>query len=449
MHFSKASIVASLLALPAANAETVLGVYMFHRHGDRTDKTHGAELTDLGYDQVYASGQFYRNRYIVSDGTNPIYGIASDVVIQGQIYVSAPSDNTLMNSAAGFLQSLYPPVGETLGSQVLRNGSTVQSPMNGYQLIPVHLVSGGAGSESSTWLQGSTGCFNAITSSAEYYNTTDYKTLANATQAFYKNLTPALTSSLPNSSINYKNAYTIFDLLNVANIHNVSYAGDDLITPETLFQVRTLADHHELSLAYNQSAPVRAIAGAVLGAQILDALNTTITTNGTTPLNIQFGSYGTFQSLFGLSGLLNASTDFYGIPDYASVMTFEAFTNASTTPYPATSDIRVRFLFHNATTNASSLPTQYPLFNQAALDLSWSDFEAGMSKFAVGSQSVWCNVCGNSTGVCASTSTSSSSSSTGSCAASTGTASAASISSNVPMMILTAIVGAVVFAVSI
>lgn len=36
--------------------------------------------------------------------------------------------------------------------------------------------------------------------------------------------------------------------------------------------------------------------------------------------------------------------------------------------------------------------------------MSWNDFVAGMGKFSIGSQSAWCEACGNSTGVCASTS---------------------------------------------
>ncbi|KAI7118253.1 hypothetical protein KC352_g33600, partial [Hortaea werneckii] len=58
---------AAAAALPAAWAqtnsdETILGVYMFHRHGDRTAKaTAPANLTTLGYREVYTSGSYYRN----------------------------------------------------------------------------------------------------------------------------------------------------------------------------------------------------------------------------------------------------------------------------------------------------------------------------------------------------------------------------------------------------
>ena len=82
-------------------------------------------------------------------------------------------------------------------------------------------------------------------------------------------------------------------------------------------------------------------------------------------------------------------------------MTFELFTDVAPTPFPAVDDIQVRLLWHNGTTGNTSTPTAYPLFGQQSLTLSWNDFTAGMNKFAVGSQSDWCNACGNTTGVCA------------------------------------------------
>lgn len=86
-------------------------------------------------------------------------------------------------------------------------------------------------------------------------------------------------------------------------------------------------------------------------------------------------------------------------------MVFELVTNTTVTPasYPSPDDISVRFLFHNGTASNTSVPQAYPLFGQSSTVLSWADFSAGMSKFAIGSQSAWCSACGNSTGGCAST----------------------------------------------
>ena len=132
-------------------------------------------------------------------------------------------------------------------------------------------------------------------------------------------------------------------------------------------------------------------------------------------MTIQFGAYGSFQSFFGLANLTSANPDFYGAPDYTSTMAFELYTEAAPSPFPAESDLRVRFLFHNGTTSNDSQPVVYPLFGGSAKDLSWQDFASGIQKFAVGDQRDWCQACGNTTGVCADASgTSSGSGSAGS-----------------------------------
>ncbi|KAI9661632.1 MAG: hypothetical protein M1821_008870 [Bathelium mastoideum] len=389
-------------------AETVLGVYMFHRHGDRTAKsTPPANLTDLGYSEVYHSGQYYRSRYVASDASLKISGLNSDVVLQSQIAVSAPADTVLQNSAQGFLQGLYPPVGSQLGNETLANGSGVEAPLNGYQLIPISLVSSGSGSEDSSWLQSSTGCGNSIISSNDYFTSTDYQGLLKSTAGFYDNLTSAINDTFSSSQISYKNAYTIFDLINVAEIHNTSiHAFNDILTPDVLLQIRTLADHHEFNLAYNTSEPARAIAGATVAAQAVQYLNGTIASNHNYSgprLGIQFGAYNSFQSFFGLANLTGVDEDFYGIPDYASVMLFELYTNASMPPsgLPSQDNLFVRFLFNNGTSANSTVPQMYPLFGGTAVDLRWTDFVTGMNKFAVGTTQQWCQVCGNTTGTCA------------------------------------------------
>jgi hypothetical protein len=400
------AIFVALVAGFANCQETVLGVYIFSRHGDRTAKaTPPANLTDLGYEEVFTSGTYFRNRYIAEGAPFRIHGMNTDLVKEAQITVSAPLDTVLQNSALGFTQALYPPVGPILGSNTLRNGTVVQSPLNGYQLIPIQLVSNGAGSEDSAWLEGAQGCANAEISSNSYFSTPEYMSTLNKTRSFYNGVAPMINRTFTAKQTSYANAYTIFDLLNVASIHNSSddFPSSELLTPDTFFQLRTLADQHELNLAYNESEPVRAMTGAVIASQVVQALNGTITGKGANKLNVQFGAYAGMFSFFGLAGLLQVNPDFYGVPDYASSLTWELVTNAtvSSTSFPSADEISVRFLFHNGTTSNISEPTAYPLFGQSETVLPWNDFVTGMNQFAVGSQGQWCNLCGNSTGVCA------------------------------------------------
>ncbi|MCJ1260584.1 hypothetical protein MMC22_000446 [Lobaria immixta] len=360
-------------------------------------------LTGLGYQEVFTSGTYFRDRYVNSTGK--IAGINTELVKQSQITASAPVDTVLMNSAQGFLQGLYPPVALTnsnLIAEELRNGTMIQIPMNNYQLIPLQSVATGVGSEDTAWLQGATNCANALISSNAYYTSPQYQNTLKATADFYKSLAPLVNNTFADDQISYKNAYTIWDLINVAQIHNASFDPDKILTDEMFFQARQLADLHEWNLAYNSSDTIRAVAGATLAGEVLEGLNKSITGAGKSKFQIQFGAYANFQSFFGLAQLPAASPDFYGVPDYTSSMTFELFTDGEANPFPATGDIKVRFLFHNGTTSDSSEPTPFPLFGQKEQALPWQTFADDMKKIAISGQDQWCQACGNTTGVCAS-----------------------------------------------
>ena len=191
--------------------ETILGVYIFHRHGDRTTKSYPpTHLTDLGYGEVFQSGSYYRSRYIDSNATLPIYGISTDLVQDSQLSVQTPVDTVLQNSAQGFLQGLYPPVGSTLGSESLANGSTIQSPLGGYQLIPVSVLATASPVSQpgdAQWLEGTTGCENAVISSNNYFLSQDFMNMTNQTAAFYQTILPVINNTFTSATDIYKNAY--------------------------------------------------------------------------------------------------------------------------------------------------------------------------------------------------------------------------------------------------
>ncbi|KAI0412818.1 putative histidine acid phosphatase [Xylaria grammica] len=398
----------SLAALPLAKTETVLGIYVFSRHGDRTPKILApTNLTSLGAEQVYTSGGWYRDQYVASDSASPILALSRDTAALGQLTVTAPVDNVLQSSAQAFLQGLYPPAG-SVTTQELRNETEVTAPLNGYQYIPVNAVESAASSsnsEDSPWLQGGSGCDNAVVSSNNYLSSAEYKTAYADSLDFYQSLLPVINSTFEADAANFKNAYSIFDYVNVATIHNRTIPSSDLLTDETLLRLKVLANEHEWGLAYNGSDEIRAIAGATLAGQIVEALNDTIAGKGKQPVHVQFGAYAVFSSFFGLARLPALSDDFTGVVDYAASMAFELVTNASVADggYPSTDDISVRFLFSNGSA-ADATPTAYPLFGQDETTLPWTTFVSRINEFAVSDTPDWCRVCGVTTGSCASAS---------------------------------------------
>jgi acid phosphatase len=393
--------IASLPLADLASAERVLGAYIFQRHGDRTAKAlPPAKLTDLGYNQEYMSGNFFHQRYISASSQNHIDGISSSVVSLAQVSASAPQDTVIQLSGQAFLQGLYPPIGSA-ANETLRNESVIYSPMSGYQLIPMADVQSGTGSEDNTWLQSTSECSNAEVSSNDYYYSSSYQKLLSSTSALYQSLASDLNNTVSTSGLSFKNAFTIWDLLNVASIHNASAS---IPSDQVMQELLVLANTHEFNLAYNSSESIRSVAGMTLAGEVLTALNQTITSGGKSKLTMQFGAYASFLAYFGLAGLTN-NVEFTGMPVYASSMTWELVTNVSGTGIPAVSDINVRFLFHNGTSIDGSTQLQaYPLFGQSEVEIPWTQFVDSTNKFAITSQSQWCQVCGNSTGICSSSS---------------------------------------------
>ena len=215
MQFSLPDVLLWLAVVPCCHAaETVLGLYIYSRHGDRSAKaTPPTYLTDLGYREVFDSATWFRNQYISSEATRRVQGLNADVVRLSQIAASAPLDTVLMPSAQGFLQGLYPPVGSQLGSQILRNGTRVETPLDGYQLVPIQTISTGAGSEDSAWLQGSSNCANALVSSNSYYISSDYMTMSNSTKDFYARLQPVVNVTFNSTQNTFRNAYSGMQLI--------------------------------------------------------------------------------------------------------------------------------------------------------------------------------------------------------------------------------------------
>lgn len=189
-------------------SERVLGVYIFHRHGDRTAKAWApVTLTALGAAEVFSSADFYRQRYVQSDAALRISGLA-DTLTLSQLSITAPKDAVLYNSALTFTQGMYPPAGQ---KESLANGSQVEAPLGGYQYVPVDAISNAATvnkAESQGWLQGSSGCDKSVASSNSYLSTPAYKETYNDTLSFYQRLLPVINSTYGADAATFKNGYT-------------------------------------------------------------------------------------------------------------------------------------------------------------------------------------------------------------------------------------------------
>ncbi|RYP72141.1 hypothetical protein DL771_004375 [Monosporascus sp. 5C6A] len=394
---------ASLL-MSSAVAETVHGVVVFTRHGDRTTKHYGAQaLTNLGATQNFQVGSDYRARYITAGSPHQILNVSEFNYVSSQLYATAPNQDILLNTATTFLQGLYPPLvglNSEIASQTLNNGSELMSPLNGYQYVTLQGVD--ANSPDAVWIKGDDGCPAITEASESFEDSVEFSTRIAATRDFYRSFFPVLQSVYDYKSpdnMSYANAFDIFDLINVARIHNATSLARN-VTDEQLFQLRTLADSAEFGYNYNLTQPARSIHAETFSGAILSQLNQTVTSKGKRKFALLAGSYDTFLGFFGLANLTAADPNFFGLPEYASTMAFELFSPDTMTSFPEdpNTSLRVRFLFRNSTFGTL---TSFPLFGTGAESLSWPDFVTQMQRRAITTADKWCSVCASTANFCA------------------------------------------------
>jgi hypothetical protein len=234
-----------------------------------------------------------------------------------------------------------------------------------------------------------------------------YSQEATEYSGFYQSLNQGLFSQLDPADISYDNAYLLYEYALYQYNHNSSFYNDPS-SSAIIDQLSFLASQSEFGLnTPNSDGNVPAIAGATLASVIIQQFSHVISSQGVSDkLTLLFGSFEPMLSFFSLSSLSSgpAASMFTSLPQHGSLMAFELFSypaeNSSDT-FPAVDELWVRFLFRNGTDDANNL-VSYPLFDRGneEVDMSWTDFVAGMGAFSMNEVSDWCNACQSATLFC-------------------------------------------------
>ncbi|KAK4495754.1 hypothetical protein PRZ48_013022 [Zasmidium cellare] len=378
------------------------GVRTTADHNSGTSKFYkNYQMTNLGATQCFNSGTYYRNRYVVDGAQDQIAGISPLDADPTQLWVSAPDQSVLFQTAQNFAQGLYPPLGSLdsdLATQELANGTSISSPLNGYQYI--HIQGEADNAPDTIWLKGDDECPAWTNASNEYKTSEEYWDTVRGSWEFYGQFVPLLGGIIDSGlNISYVQAYNVFDLLNTAKVQNASVA--EQISNEDLDQARYFADEWEWNMNFNASNMDRAIGGMSLAGGILRQLESVVKDEATTKFSLMTGSYDTFLAFFGLVDLPAVSADFMGLPDYASTMAFEVFSDADDATFPTNPEegLRIRYLFRNGTGSDEEL-TAYPLFGQEEESMPYGSFMSSLRERAITSVGEWCQRCGADADFC-------------------------------------------------
>jgi prostatic aicd phosphatase len=292
----------------------------------------------------------------------------------------------------GFWQGMFPP-SSTATLQTLANGTTESTPLDGYQYVTLNALP--STDPGIIQIAGDQTCPTYTVASEAYYNSTTFLGLQPQLQPFYNKFKPLLAGYFTDSQIGFQNAYNIFDYINVGYIHNATIYNN--VAWDDLYQLRTLADQQSFDLNYNASSPNASIGGMAIAGSVLSRLNQTVSQSSPNLKVTYFvGAYSPQMAFWALMGLQNASTNFTGLPDYASASVFELRRPAGSTGFD---DLSVRFGFRNGT-NATSEVNYFPMFNYNSTDMPWSDWSSAMSKISISSDATWCNMCNSSLVFC-------------------------------------------------
>ncbi|GAA5901020.1 hypothetical protein JCM6882_006003 [Rhodosporidiobolus microsporus] len=382
-----------------SNTNAPIGVVVLARHGDRTGfyqdpKTYTASdtvLTPLGEQQNFRLGQILNNIYAADNSSRKIEGLSSIEMVGSQINATADAGgegSVIDDSATALWQGFYPPRAN-ISSMTLANGSTINSPLGGYQYVKVETVLPADDVDFEPW----TNCKTWVSRNAEVYNSTEFVARAQQEEPFLSMLRSS--GLVGNRTVSLANVYNVFDFINVNSLHNSSYAADLNATGDgTLAHVRDLASYHEYALF---TAPGKGdlgnIAGRALLSRIFESLRSFTAEENDVKVAHYHMAYKPFLSLFNMTNIAAASNpsfpEPYAMVDYASLGVFEIRPGGS-----GSSGYDVRFGFRNGTELGDDV-TYYSLFGSDSHDVDLDTFASELEPYVIPNNTAWCNLCEN------------------------------------------------------
>ncbi|KAH0835528.1 histidine phosphatase superfamily [Lanmaoa asiatica] len=307
----------------------VLGVLILARSGDRSEFLQDpysyapsfTESTPLGAVESFQLGSYLKSTYL--DSSSPLHILdmpldPSHPIPPNQVNVHAKSGGesaAIFDSSIALLQGLFPPT--PLNKIELANGSTVVSPLGGYQYVPVEMTADGGDRVFQPW----TDCKAFKKHVSEVYASEEFIQTAKDAQHFLGSIHDYMFGR-PTTLVDMV-SLIVYDYLNTQLIHNQTFAFR--LPPTLIEQARGLVNYKE---------------DAVFSDKDLGGIG------NNDPLRILLieTSYQPFISLFHMLNAQGDNGQLSGIPNYASALSFEVLRG----PAPEFRDF-VRLKFKNGT----------------------------------------------------------------------------------------------------
>ncbi|KAF3915532.1 hypothetical protein ABW21_db0204008 [Orbilia brochopaga] len=409
---------------------TVLAVFMYHNHCDRTSLYNGdgsysgGEFGSPGATMCYTDGTFYWNKYFREASALKIYG-STQIYNEDYVNVEVPNVDISIQSAMAFMQGVYKPV--DLQSTALSGPTALESdnstfmngPLSGYQYTPITTYR--STDPQSVYLASSLlQCNNQRVSADLYYGSEDYREAYVESMSFYSGLyTDYFAGVFRKDQMIYYNAYILYDYVNQNRL--AENATLQKMSEADFQQLHVYANRLQFNLFANNTVASlpnwaddkydgdrRDIAGRALAGKIALMFRDSISSGGwQNKFNFALGDYDLMMSFFSIANLTSRSDDFFGLPDLGSSMVFELYTDDATLRSDGKLDpssVKVAFGFRNGTTVDDTL-TYWPLFDtnpqgDEPVSMLYDDFLAKMDQVAISNVGQWCSVCSSQVDFC-------------------------------------------------
>jgi len=368
-------------------AGALVGVLVIFRHGDRqgfyqSPTSYSASdtaITPLGEQQEYQLGTTLRERYFEPSSSYYIDGLNGTLVNASQVVMSADAGGeggVIFDSAVALTQGLFP--ANPSRNTTLANGTTIVSPLGGYQYLPVESVE----VEEDYTLESWTDCPAYTSDNTAWYSSSAFRAKAEENADFLASLKPITGDR----SLDFANMWNIFDYINVNYIHSAAFA--EQVSDATRGQVRDLANWHEYySFSDVSPSAIGNIAGRAMLPPIFEALSAF--PDASQPMRFRgIGiSYKPFISLFNMTGVAQSYPALAGVVDYAAAVALEVRQDSTTNSYTVTLN------FRNGTSDSDF--AAYNMFGSSSPAYPLDDLISTLSPHAVSSLGQWCNECQN------------------------------------------------------
>ncbi|KAI6011730.1 histidine phosphatase superfamily [Pisolithus marmoratus] len=221
----------------------------------------------------------------------------------------------------------------------LANGTTVTSPLGGYQYVPVEMVPDSSDTVLESWVD----CAAFKKHITKVYSSQEFKEKAQEAKHFFGSVHDYVFGR----PTTLENIWNVYDYLNTELVYNQTFAFR--LPPTLIEQARALANYHEDAVFSDKEVGgIGNIAGRTILHPILRSLERIAFDDDPLRILLIETSYQPFISLFHMLDVLSSRPDLAGIPNFASALSFELLRG----PAPEFRDF-VRIKFKNGTDDSA------------------------------------------------------------------------------------------------